>query len=154
MTRTDQLMALRPIVKIDTSKSSLHLEEFQNNTLRPILKFQNEIILALVNNSFGKVILPKSAIEKNLFIENYIQKNHILKNQLIGLTIALFTEFEVAIYLDHQSDINRRINQLIIKRESVIKLLKKSNSFYLINYYFFCYQSVVRFNRKKINASI
>lgn len=116
MTRTDQLMALRPIVKIDTSKSSLHLEEFQNNTLRPILKFQNEIILALVNNSFGKVILPKSAIEKNLFIENYIQKNHILKNQLIGLTIALFTEFEVAIYLDHQSDINRRINQLIIKR--------------------------------------
>ena len=116
MTRTDQLMALRPIVKIDTSKSSLHLEEFQNNTLRPILKFQNEIILALVNNSFGKVILPKSAIEKNLFIENYIQKNHILKNQLIGLTIALFTEFEVAFYLKHQSDINRRINQLIIKR--------------------------------------
>jgi hypothetical protein len=116
MTRTDQLMALRPIVKIDTSKSSLHLEEFQNNTLRPILKFQNEIILALVNNSFGKVILPKSAIEKNLFIENYIQKNHILKNQLIGLTIALFTEFEVAFYLDHQSDINKRINQLIIKR--------------------------------------
>ena len=116
MTRTHQLMALRPIVKIDTSKSSLHLEEFQNNTLRPILKFQNEIILALVNNSFGKVILPKSAIEKNLFIENYIQKNHILKNQLIGLTIALFTEFEVAFYLDHQSDINKRINQLIIKR--------------------------------------
>jgi hypothetical protein len=116
MTRTDQLMALRPIVKIDTSKSSLHLEEFQNNTLRPILKFQNEIILALVNNSFGKVILPKSAIEKNLFIENYIQKNHILKNQLIGLTIALLTEFEVTFYLDHQSDINKRINQLIIKR--------------------------------------
>jgi hypothetical protein len=116
MTRTDQLMALRPIVKIDTSKSSLHLEEFQNNTLRPILKFQNEIILALVNNSFGKVILPKSAIEKNLFIENYIQKNHILKNQLIGLTIALFTESEVAFYLNYQSDINRRINQLIIKR--------------------------------------
>lgn len=116
MTRTDQLMALRPIVNIDNSKSSLHLEEFQNNTLRPILKFQNEIILALVNNSLAKVILPKSVVEKVLFIENHIQKNHILKNQLIGLTIALFTESEVAFYLNYQSDINRRINQLIIKR--------------------------------------
>ena len=116
MTRTDQLMALRPIVKIDTSKSSLHLEEFQNNSLRPILKFQNEIILALVNNSLGKVILPKNLAEKLSFIENYIQKNHILKNQLIGLTIALFTETEVAFYLNYQSDVNRRINQLIVKR--------------------------------------
>ena len=106
MTRTDQLMALRPIVKIDTSKSSLHLEEFQNNSLRPILKFQNEIILALVNNSLGKVILPKNLAEKLSFIENYIQKNHILKNQLIGLTIALFTETEVAFYLNYQSQID------------------------------------------------
>jgi hypothetical protein len=32
------------------------------------------------------------------------------------LAIALFTETEVAFYLNYQSDVNRRINQLIVKR--------------------------------------
>ena len=52
--RDNQLLLLRPAITIDLDKQSLDIENFQNQTLRPILKFQNELILDLVLNHINK----------------------------------------------------------------------------------------------------
>lgn len=116
MNRTEQILALRPNIITDETKVSLTNEDFQNNTLRPILKFQNELILALVKNQILDLKLPNNAQEKQLFIQQIIQKNQVLKQQLIGLTIGLFTQLEMDFYLKNQTEINKRISQLMVKR--------------------------------------
>ncbi len=119
MNNTDRntlLKALRPDIVIDTERKSMDEELFQNNTLRPILKFQNELILAYFKEKTASLKVPKAQSEKLLFVENTIRKDAVLRNQLIGLIIGLFTAEEFADYLSQTSQINKRISQLLIKR--------------------------------------
>lgn len=114
--RNTLLTALRPDIVIDTERKSMDEELFQNNTLRPILKFQNELILAYFKNKTSSFKVPKEQKEKLLFVENTIRKDAVLRNQLIGLIIGLFTAEEFADYLTQTTQINKRISQLLIKR--------------------------------------
>lgn len=116
MNRTEKILALRPSIITDETKVSLTDEDFQNNTLRPILKFQNELILSLVKNQLFDLNIPNNVIEKQSFIQQIIQKNQVLKQQLIGLTIGLFTPTEMDFYIKNQTEINKRISQLMVKR--------------------------------------
>ncbi|MFZ4798369.1 MAG: hypothetical protein ACOYMA_12805, partial [Bacteroidia bacterium] len=113
MNRNDNILNIRLSITTDESKDSLDEESFQNNTLRPILKFQNEIIIAIIKHHLEATFLSKNKIDKIKIIENFIQKNSVIKNQLIGLTIALFTTIEFDYYLQNQTKINKRISQLI-----------------------------------------
>ena len=46
MNRTNQIISLRPFIdKLDTARAPLSEELFQNEVLRPILKFQNPLII-------------------------------------------------------------------------------------------------------------
>ena len=46
--RTSSLLAIRPnIDTIDKSLKTMDVEAFQNNVLRPILKFQNDLLLQI-----------------------------------------------------------------------------------------------------------
>ena len=114
--RNTLLTALRPDIVIDTERKSMDEELFQNNTLRPILKFQNELILAYFKNKTSSFKVPKEQKEKLIFVENTIRKDAVLRNQLIGLIIGLFTAEEFADYLTQTTQINKRISQLLIKR--------------------------------------
>ena len=114
--RNTLLIGLRPDIVIDIERKSMDEELFQNNTLRPILKFQNELIMAYFKNKTSSLKVPKEQKEKLLFVENTIRKDAVLRNQLIGLIIGLFTAEEFADYLTHTTQINKRISQLLIKR--------------------------------------
>ena len=46
--RTTQLTQIRPM--LDLAEATTEIEQFQNGTLRPILKFQNPLILQLFRN--------------------------------------------------------------------------------------------------------
>jgi hypothetical protein len=46
----------------------------------------------------------------------YLNKNLVLKQQLIGICIGLFTEDEMAFYLENQKTINSRLSQLVLKK--------------------------------------
>ncbi|MES2780847.1 MAG: glyoxalase [Bacteroidota bacterium] len=114
--RNALLISLRPNISVDAERLSLPEEQFQQTTLRPILKLQNSLILAYFNN---KTVLSNPPVETKarlLFIENTIRKDAVLRNQLIGLVAGLFTEGEFAFYLQHASSLNKRIAQLLIKR--------------------------------------
>lgn len=94
-------------------------ETFQNQVLRPILKLQNELILAIFQNYMqtNKINLQAHAIEnQRIIIANSIQKDLQFNNVLKGLVIGLFTIEEYDVYIQHTTAINKRIIQLIIER--------------------------------------
>ncbi|MDI1322338.1 MAG: hypothetical protein PSV36_06285 [Algoriphagus sp.] len=118
---------LRPIIETKEFENSTGEERFQTQTLRPVLKLQNELLLGLFKNhiiesknTFYSLNLEK----KDLFIENSLQKNLALKNKLLGLTIGMFTIEELEVYSTQTNLYNKRIISLIVERiRSQIHLL-------------------------------
>lgn len=94
-------------------------ESFQNETLRPILKLQNEIYLMLFKDyALGKIsdfdTLKKE--KKILFIDQSLQKDHALRNIFIGMTIGMLAPEEVEIYLSDSKSFNKRIIAMLTER--------------------------------------
>ena len=59
MNRTEELQKLRPKIKsIQQDLNTSDLEQFQNDKLRPILKQQHEILLALFQSSLSRDKVP------------------------------------------------------------------------------------------------
>ena len=95
------------------------MELFQNHTLRPILKHQNSIILNLFKAQVEsqKIIISEIQEIKVLhFIETTIKRDNSFKALLIGITIGLFDENELRFYLNHKSEINKRLVNMLIER--------------------------------------
>lgn len=118
---------LRPIIETKEFENSTVEERFQTQTLRPVLKLQNELLLGLFKNH---IIESKNTFyalnpeKKDLFIENSLQKNLALKNKLLGLTIGMFTIEELEVYSTQTNLYNKRIISLIVERiRSQIHLL-------------------------------
>lgn len=110
---------LRPIIKTEEFEKSTDEEKFQTLTLRPILKLQNELLLGLFKNHMTEsknTYYSLSPENKVLFIVNSLQKNIVLKNKLIGVTLGMLTLDEFAVYITNTSLYNKRIISLIIER--------------------------------------
>ena len=94
-------------------------EAFQNQTIRPILKFQNELLLAIYAEHVmkHKGIFYQLTIPKRLeFIKESLQKDALLKQTLIGTILGLFTLEEFQIYLIQEKELKRRISDMLIQR--------------------------------------
>ncbi|MEY2669796.1 MAG: hypothetical protein RLZZ577_112 [Bacteroidota bacterium] len=108
------------------SQSSLE-EYFQNTTLRPILKLQNDLILSafqiyIVQNKIPFEIY--STDKKNTVIENAILKDVKFQNLLKGFAIGLFTADEFTLYSGASSSLNKRIRSMLIERlQSQLQLI-------------------------------
>lgn len=116
--RSEQLKNLRPTINVDNSKST-DLETFQTNTLRPILKFQNDLILTLINQhlSENKIIVKKLTDNKKAErIHEIVKGNLQIKQLLTGITIALFTEEEIAFYHSNKKEVVKRIITVLLER--------------------------------------
>jgi hypothetical protein len=113
------IKALRPEIPSAEISNSKEIETFQNAVLRPILKFQNAWIMTfiLANQQFNLLCKKQQTNEQlQVFILDYISKQNALKNQLIGSVIGLLTEEELVFYFTNQSDLNKRIYQMICQR--------------------------------------
>lgn len=110
---------LRETLDIPVLENSTEVENFQNQTLRPILKLQNDHFVTLFE-SYAKRQKSDydtlSGTKKRTFIEQSLQKDMVLKNTFIGMTIGLFTSEELAVYAAQHKDYNRRIVTMIIER--------------------------------------
>ena len=94
-------------------------EAFQNRVLRPVLKLQNEIFLAVFRNYISKYkneFYSYSAEKKLQFIENAIQKDIKFRNSLKGIVIGLFTVEEYGHYILNSSNLNKRMMNMVIER--------------------------------------
>lgn len=94
-------------------------EIFQNQTIRPILKLQNDLFIAVFINyvNKNKADFYTYTVEKKLqTIENSIQKDIKFRNSLKGIVMALFTVEEYETYIKNSSDLNKRMMNLLIDR--------------------------------------
>ncbi|MBK8600437.1 MAG: glyoxalase [Flavobacterium sp.] len=101
------------------NEQSSNDEKFQNQTLRPILKLQNDLFIAVFNNHVNKHKndFYSLSVEKKLqFIENAIQKDIKFRNSLKGMVIGLFTLAEYEVYIQNSSALNKRMMNMLIER--------------------------------------
>lgn len=112
--RSEHLLALRSEIKLDIERNSLELEQFQNQCLRPILKFQNDALLAVFKSQ--TIEIPKSAKERENFVRHRLQKDTITRNILIGMILGQMTLEELAFYSLNKNELSRRIVTLLTQR--------------------------------------
>lgn len=109
-----------------TNQSSIE-EIFQNRTLRPILKLQNDLFVAVFINYAVKqkgVFFSLSPEKKLAYIENVIQRDIKFRNSLKGMIIGLFTVTEYNEYIQNSSNLNKRMMNMLIERlKSQIQLI-------------------------------
>ncbi len=115
-----------PTLGQNTSQSSEE-EVFQNVTLRPILKLQNDLIVLVFQNYVNQIKLPfkNFTVEKKMSsIATIISKDIQLQNTLKGIVIGLFTTEEYHYYSKTISNSNKRIKAMLIERlQSQLQLL-------------------------------
>ena len=107
-------------------------EAFQNQTLRPILKLQNDLFVAVFANQISKHKnnFCKLSVEKKLhYIENVIQKDIKFRNSLKGMVISLFSLDEYDEYIKNSSNLNKRMMNMLIERlKSQVQLFEMPES--------------------------
>lgn len=118
-TREAKIMELRGGAIGDIHPQSSREEVFQNLTLRPILKLQNDLFIESFLNYINKYkndFYTLSTEKKLVFIENAIHKDIKYRNALKGMVIALFTVDEFKEYTINSSNLNKRMMNMLIER--------------------------------------
>lgn len=126
--RDNALLELRGETFGNNTNQSTSEELFQNITLRPILKLQNDLFIAVFINYVIKqkgVFFTLSPDKKMIFIENTIQRDIKFRNSLKGMIIGLFTIDEYENYIKNSSNINKRMMNMLIERlKSQVQVLE------------------------------
>lgn len=125
--RSQFLLPLKTVKFGDENVESLSEEYFQNNTLRPILKLQNDLLIEVFKNYAVKqknTFFELSPDKKEKYIENVIQKDIKFRNSLKGIIIALFSVEEYLDYIKNSSNLNKRMMTMLIERlKSQVQIL-------------------------------
>lgn len=127
-TKDEAILEIRgESIGVITETSSAE-EKFQNLTLRPILKFQNDLFLEVFRNYAVKqkgVFFTLNPEKKMNYIEHAIQRDIKFRNALKGMVIGMFTISEYKEYIQNSSNINKRMMNLLIERlKSQIQLFE------------------------------
>lgn len=128
-TRDSILLGMRPeILSVKITPNMCADERFQNQTLRPVAKLQNDLLLAVFRNYVvkHKNVFYDLTIEKRLdYIENAIHKDMKFRNSLKGIIIGQFTLEEFESYAENSSALNKRMMNIVKERlKSNIQLLE------------------------------
>jgi len=118
-TRDTHVLELRGESYGTINNQSSSEETFQNKTLRPILKMQNDLFIQVFINYAVKqknVFFSLTPEKKMIYIENAIQRDIKFRNSLKGMIIALFTLEEYAEYIRISSNLNKRMMNMLVER--------------------------------------
>lgn len=126
-TRDNALLALRPILtSIRETPQTGAEEQFQNHTLRPIIKLQNDLIILMFKNYIKKRknVFFTLTLDKQLdYISHSISRDIKFRNSLKGILIGQFTTAEYTAYIKNSSVLNKRMMNLVTQRlQSQIQL--------------------------------
>ena len=107
------------IPSIENLGSTKALEIFQNNSLRPILKFQNDALVHvfLLDLRSKKIDLKTFNTKKRLLlIDTHLRTNSNLRQLLLGMVIALLSIDEMEFYNSVYKELNKRIFSMLKAR--------------------------------------
>lgn len=113
-------LAWRPeISSIDLGRASSPAEQFQNQTLRPVLKLQNDLLVAAYEqfiatrkNAFHHLKVQ----QKPAYITDSLRKDQKLINFMMGLLVGQFTLEEYEAFLADEKEIRKRTLTMLIER--------------------------------------
>lgn len=117
------LLALRPAIATEaapaTAGNSPSVGDFLHLTLRPVLKLQNDLLLAAVADfvldhhiPLAKANLP----DQQRLLAELLARNTKLRYTLVGLITGCFTGEEHAFYRQHRGEVKRRLHELALHR--------------------------------------
>lgn len=132
--RDINLMDLRPEIPSARITDNMSSDErFQNETLRPVAKLQDELLLAVFRNYITKHKnkFYELKLEKRFeYIENAIQRDIKFRNSLKGVIIGQFTLDEYDSYIKNSSSLNKRMMNIVKERiQSNIQLLERNMAY-------------------------
>ena len=115
------LLALRPVIATDASVADAPDTPgyFLHHTLRPVLKLQNELLLAVVADFVRDHRIPLSTAsptDQERLLGELLTRNTKLRYTVAGLVAGLFTTEELSIYRRHRAELNRRLLELATRR--------------------------------------
>ena len=122
--RNQELLSIRPNLSLPDIETGM-IEQFQNTTLRPILKYQHDLLILHFKNY---IIKRKNAYDKMTplqkmdYIQQAVKMDIAFKNRLAGLVIGHFTNEEYIFFSENEGELLRRLTDLIVQRlESVVE---------------------------------
>jgi len=113
------LLALRPVIAAAPASGDATFGDFLHHTLRPVLKLQNELLLAVVADFVRDHHVPLAAAsptDQHRQLTELLTRNVKLRYTVVGLVSALFTRAETDFYRLHRSELNRRLLELAVRR--------------------------------------
>jgi hypothetical protein len=111
------LRSLRPEIFVEETTSVV--ETFQNDVLRPILKYQHELILQLTQSDvlFQKQISQSITImQKRATIKHFFLMQPNYKYFLVGQICGLMTSYEFQFYLNSRKEVDKRLTNMLTER--------------------------------------
>ncbi|HYD91749.1 MAG TPA: glyoxalase [Flavobacterium sp.] len=117
--RDNDVLSIRGGIIGEILPQSSSEEIFQNKTIRPILKLQNDLFIeSFINyaNKHKDDFFSMSVEKKLAFIDNAIHKDIKFRNALKGMVMAMFTVEEFREYILNSSSLNKRMMNLLIER--------------------------------------
>lgn len=117
--RDRALLALRPRVDADPEAAVSDVEAFLHRTLRPVLKLQNETLLALVAADVRKRVPGFDRFapdDQRARLVQTLRQDSRLKRVLLGVVYGALTADELAFALDHEAEVRRRVVALLTER--------------------------------------
>lgn len=118
--RSNNLLSIRPLIPSAKVYDTMSSEEaFQNKTLRPIIKMQHDLLVAVFKNYIvkHKNVFCELSLEKQLdYIENVIHKDMKYRNSVKGMIIGQFTTDEYVLYIENSSALNKRMMNIVKER--------------------------------------
>ncbi len=133
--QSDRRLDIRPSILESHFNSQMGFNEhFQNKTLRPVIKLQNDLLVEAFKNYANKhkgVFYELSLEKKFHYIERAIQKDIKFRNSLKGMIIGQFTVKEYQDYITNSSALNKRMMNMVVERlKDQIQLLEEEEALF------------------------
>ena len=118
--RSSQILSIRPTLNLESDSSLAH-EKFQNEVLRPILKFQNDLLVSFFQNSKQfqqqiKKIDTSNSAHYEVGLRDFLKRNNHFRNKCLGLILGMMTVEELKMYMVEEAEYKRRILGMLVKR--------------------------------------
>lgn len=118
--RDFDLKSCRPIISSALITDGMSFDErFQNITLRPVIKQQDDLLQLVFKNYIAKHknVFYDLQLEKRMdYIENTVHKDMKFRNSVKGMIIGLFTLEEYKLYTTNSSSLNKRMMNIVKER--------------------------------------
>lgn len=110
------LLALRPVIATETTDAADTVGAFLHATLRPALKLQNDLLLAVVADFVRDHHIVLRPTDQHHQLTELLTRNTKLRYTVVGLITGQFTTGEYAFYRQQRAELNRRLLEMALRR--------------------------------------